>query len=298
MATRNIIPSTKTPNDVYSILIATVLVSLLFFGSLLGIWGIMIVGLILAFTTQYYTESTIPAFHAGILKNSFTGKMRVLFPGVNFKLPWEEAQEKTIDLRIELTEPSKPETYDSLDAEMTVTCVSTFRPDLTECFGEDVGEKILLFSSFEPKAIQEKGKALFSMLLSDYYASKQGKDLLKKEEINNTVFGTETNPNIKILNFEKRHGVEVTVRLTDSDFSKAAQKFRDMISGADSIDKAINKLVSGGMERSKAEKMVKLMNLDGYTEKDINLNVNAPDLKNLRDVTMLGSANDEKKGKK
>ncbi|MBK5215558.1 MAG: hypothetical protein JJE53_01980 [Candidatus Pacebacteria bacterium] len=49
------------------------------------------------------------------------------------------------------------------------------------------------------------------------------------------------------------------------------------------------------MEKSKAEKMVKLMNLNGYTEKDINLNVNAPDLKNLRDVTMMGGLNDDKK---
>ena len=295
-----IIPKTKTPDDVISILIVIAVVLGLFLGLLLGLWGILILLVFLAFSTPLYTGG-VPAFHALVLTNSWTGKMRVVFPGINFKLPWEQAQDDCIDLRVELSEPALPETYVSLDALMEVKYVYTIRPDISEEHGEDAGEKILIYCSFETSAIKGKGKALFSMLLSDYYGGKPGDQLLNKDFINEEVFGTEENPQESIRKFEKKHGVKVTVRLEDSDFDKATQKFRDMISAAKSFDEAIKKLVAGGMGQTQAEKIVKLMNLDGYTEKDFNLNVNAPHLTNLRDVSILGGGlmgEDKKKGAK
>ncbi|HUC88518.1 MAG TPA: hypothetical protein VMR49_00615 [Candidatus Paceibacterota bacterium] len=312
-----IVPSTKTPEYIVPILLAIMIglgiLLCLFLG--LGKWGLLILLACLASTTSLYTESNIPAFHAIIILNIFTGKMRTAFSGVNFKLPWEKVQheaeeKKYIDLRVDLKEVCE-ETYASSDALMEVKYVYTIRPDISEDDEDekDAGEKILLFSSFEPSAIKSKGRALFSMLLSDYYGRNPGEKLLNKALINKEIFGDdEQKPKQPILEFEKNHGVQVTVRLEDSDFDKATQKFRDMISGAKSIDQAIvalmtdTKLPDGtiikGMERPQAEKVVKLMNLDGYKEQDFNLNVTAPDLKNVRDITVLGGLAEEKKGGK
>jgi hypothetical protein len=292
---KNIIPKTKTPANIISILLAMVvgLGILLFF--LFGLWGILILFVSLAFSTSLYT-SGVPAFHALILVNSWTGTMRVVFPGINWKLPWEDTQDEYIDLRVELSE-APSETYASKDALMEAKYVYTIRPNISEENGENAEEKILRFSSFEPSAIKEKGKALFSMLLSDHYGDNVGADLLAKEKINEEVFGTEEKKADKIIAFEKKHGVQVTARLEDSDFDKATQKFRDMISGAKSFDEAIAILVEGGRTPVQAEKIVKLMNLDGYTETDFNLNVDAPHLTNVRDITVLGGLGSQSKGK-
>lgn len=296
-----IIPKTKTPESVYTTLLALAGGTGIIFYFLLGMWGLGILFIVLGSTTNLYTASGVSAYNAQILVNSITGEMRVIFPGINFKLPWEKPQEdengnlRFIDLRVELSEPAKTETYASQDALMEVKYVYTIRPDISQGFGEDAGEKILIFSSFEPSAIKEKGKSLFSQLLSDYYSTQPGENLLKKALINRIVFGTEDQPKPVIKEFERKHGVEVTVRLEDSDFDKATQKFRDMISSAKSFNEAVNKLIGGGMERLQAEKVVKLMNLEGYNEKDINLNVNAPHLTNLQNVTMMGGLIDENK---
>lgn len=293
---KTIIPKTKTPANIISILLAMAggLGILLFF--LLGLWGILILFVFLAFSNSLYT-SGVPAFHALILVNSWTGTMRVVFPGINWKLPWENTQDEYIDLRVELSE-APSETYASQDAMMEVKYVYTIRPNISEENGEDAGEKILIFSSFEPSAIKSKGKALFSMLLSDHYGDEVGENLLAKEKINEKVFGTEERKIDKITAFEVKHGVQVTVRLEDSDFDKATQKFRDMISGAKSFDEAIDTLVKGGRRtQPQADKIMKLMNLDGYTETDFNLNVDAPHLTNVRDITVLGGLGSQSKGK-
>ncbi len=292
-----IIPKTETPANIIGILIMMavglglflILVISIIFSSFMGIlWGICILFFIVGFSTPLYTISNVPAFHAGILVNSYSGEMRTVFPGVNWKLPWEKIQDEGyIDLRVDLKEVCE-ETYASQDALMETKYIYTIKPDISEEGNETPGEKIIRFSSFEPSAIKSKGRALFSMLLSDHYGKKEGKDLLKKKEINETVFGTENTPKQAIKDFEKEHAVKVTVRLEDSDFDAQTQKYRDTISGAKSIAEAIKAFMDKGMGRTEAEKIVKLLNISGYTETDFNLNVDAPHLKNLQNFSILG----------
>jgi hypothetical protein len=291
-----IVPKTETPDSVYvglvSIIIAIGIILLLIVGCNMLIPIILFV--ILGLTTQFYTHG-VPAYHSLSLVSQWSGDMRVIFPGVNFKFPWEKPHEDgCLDLRVELSEVCK-ETYAAIDTLMKTEYVYTIRPNLS---GDNPGEDIILYSSFEPEALKAKGRALFSMLLSDYYGKNKGDDLLKKEEINKEVFGTELNPSKKIMEFEKNHGAEVTILLKDSDFDERTQDFRDSVSKAKSMNEAIKVLMDGGMSRPDAEKFVKLMNTDGYTQKDFNLSAVAPDLQNLRDVTILGSVNDDKKGGK
>jgi hypothetical protein len=298
--TTKIIPKTKTPKNVYYILVVMIIILGLFLYYLIGIFGIILLFVFLGFSTPLYTEGKVPTYHALILVNSITGAMRTVFPGINFKLPWENAQKNEAgekdykDLRVELREVCE-ETYASQDALMETKYVYTVRPNLS---GDNPGKDVILFYSFEPDAIKSKTRAKISMLLSDHYGKSEGEKLLNKQFINENVLGTDENPSKVIEKLEEILGAEITACLEDSDFDKATQKFRDMISGAKSFDAAIQKLIAGGRDPKQAEKILKLMHFDGYTETDFNLNVDAPHLTNVRDITVLGGLGSTKGGKK
>lgn len=202
-------------------------------------------------------------------------------------MPWESNTQE-VDLRVDLKEVLE-ETYASADALMETRYVYTIRPDFS---GTDGGEKIVLYASYEASAIKGSGRALFSMLLSDYFGKHSGQDLLDKSLINRETFERASGSSL-IDEFERSHGVKVTVRLEYSGFNQRTQKFRDMVSGAKSFDQAVEALVrdGNGMTREEAVKIAKLMNLEGVRE--YNINVHAPDLRNLRDFTVLGGPGDE-----
>lgn len=293
MEKKIIVPKTKTPEGIIWTLIAIsgVLVLSLFLS--LGKWGIMISCIILASTTKYYTFSNMPTYHAVILLNSWSGVMRVVFPGINLKLPWEKHHE-VVDLKVDLREVCE-ETYASKDSLMYVKYVYTIRVDTTNSYNSTPEEKILTFCSFEKDAIKSKGRAIFSQLLSDYYGLYSGEDLIKqgKKTITEEVFRPDGSPHSKITEFEKEHGSNISVTLEDSDFDPETQKFRSMVSGANSVNDAIKKLMApppegSGMSKEQALRIVKLLNTSGYTEQDFNLNVKAPDLKNLQNISMVG----------
>ncbi|MCX6754897.1 MAG: hypothetical protein NTU81_03675 [Candidatus Nomurabacteria bacterium] len=316
MKKNQVIPNTKTPTVVYLILLMIILIFGTIFYSLFGIWGIIIFFIILAYFTSLFLEDDIPMFHALIMRGG-TGKMRVLFPGVfNFKLPWEQAHEengakKYIDLRVETGEICN-DTYPSKDTLMKTQYVYSLRPDLRKSNNGTIEENIIKFSSFEISAIREKAKALFSMLLSDWYANKSGDDLKNKSLINKKLFGTKDKPSNAVTEFEKEHGVEISVRLVDSDFNDNVQEYRDKIAGAKTINEIRNILmkddihedgtVAKGVSPEVADQMIKFMEFGNYSEKVVNLNIKAPDLGNLQNVNLLGgtgiTGDEKKEGKK
>ena len=278
-------PKTKTPRSVFVILAILALLggALLFF--FLGFWGIIIEFAILGLATGVYTD-TVQGFNAHIALNYFTGEQRVLFQGLNFKLPWEGIQEEKIDLKTDLKEVVTDQTWQSMDALMYAKYIYTIKPDYCEDnLGDDAGEKIILFASFEIDAIKMAGRALFSSLFSDYYRVKPSDELKNKEAIYQAVFGDGTSGGNMVKKFEKEHGVEVTVRLEDSDTDQPTQKARDTVAQANSFAEAVNKLVTGGMGRSEAEKVVKMMNLPGVKETIYTLKIDG--VPNVRDITLL-----------
>jgi hypothetical protein len=291
-------PETKTPGSVFVILFVLVALTGGLLCWLLGFsWGVIFLLVILAATTGVYTE-TVPGFDAHILLNRFTQKQRAIFQGVNFKLPWEEVQEEKIDLKTDLKEVLE-QTWPSKDTLMKARYVYTIRPDDS---GDNAGDKVILYASFEPDAIKMAGRAIFSMLFSDYFRTRPGSNLKNKEKIYNAIFGKGKKGEKLVKEFEEEHGAEVTVRLEDIDFDKATQKFRDMVSGARSFDEAIEVLVKNGkgMTREEALRVAKLMNFEDVSESNINVHVVAPDLTNLHDITVLGGVGlgDKKGGKK
>jgi hypothetical protein len=285
-------PKTQTPNGVIISLLGLAILAwlvlyLLIFGAF---FSAIIVFFIMGMTTKVYTD-TVQGFEAHILLNNLTQEQRAVFQGMNFKLPWETFQQK-IDLRVELNEVLKDETYAAKDTLMVVKYVYTIRPDVS---GDNPGEKIVLFASFEPDAIKMAGRAIFSSTLSDHYATKNGTQLLNKAEITKELFGPNSN---KLEKFDKEHGSVAEVVLEDSDFDEATQKSRDMLSRATSFDATVKKLTSKGrVNPAEAVRVAKLMAFDDV--KEFNLNVTG--LENLQSANFAGGLSipsTDKKGPK
>ncbi len=290
MASQSKTPKTNTPLGVFGGLLLLVVTIGILMQYFLGFWGIILTLVIMGMTTKIYTDTT-PGFEAHILLNNLTGVQRAVFQGMNLKLPWETFQQ-TIDLRVELNEVRKDETYTAKDSLMVAKYVYTIRPDAS---GDDAGEKIILYASFEPDAIKMAGRAVFSSTLSDYYATQNGDQLLNKADITNKLFGPNSD---KLEEFEKKHGAVAEVVLEDSDFDEATQKSRDMLSQATSFEAAVQILMANDkMDKAEAVRVAKLMRFDDVKE----FNVNVTGLENLHTANFAGGLaipSTDKKGAK
>jgi hypothetical protein len=270
VATSLVMPSKETPAGVTATLIGLAILGAVLLVWLLNFWGIILLFGILGVTTGTYTR-TVPGFHALVLLNHFSGNQRAVFQGMNFTLPWESATQE-IDLRVDLKEVCE-ESYASQDALMNAKYVYTVRPDVS---GSNPGENVILYASYETDAIRQSARALFSMLLSDHFGKNSGPALLDKDFINKETFQHDPGRSL-IAEFERDHAVKVTVRLENSNFSPKTQEARDSMSRASSFSNAVQRLIDGGMSRSEAEKVAKLMNLPGV--KEYLFNVHAPDFR-------------------
>jgi hypothetical protein len=161
-------PRATTPPRVFVILVGLALLGGVALFVLLGVWGIVLLFGILGTTTGVYTK-TVDGYRALIVLDQWNGVQRTLFQGTNFALPWESNTQE-VDLRVDLKEVLE-ETYASADALMETRYVYTIRPDFS---GTDGGEKIILYASYDASAIKGSGRALFSMLLSDYFGKHSG----------------------------------------------------------------------------------------------------------------------------
>ncbi|CAN5320811.1 hypothetical protein BH10ACI3_BH10ACI3_27920 [soil metagenome] len=272
MNTANLqMPRTKTPAGVIWGLIGMFALAGILLYLLIGVWGAFALGILvgLAVWTGAIAEE-VPAFQALIMLNAFTGQQRTIFQGLHSKLPWESSQQnrggaKYVDLRVDVHEACK-EKYPSLDALMETTYVYTLRPDLSG----DAGTQLITYSSYSTDTVQRSGRAVISMLLSDYFGKKRGEDLLDKGSIGREVFDRDPGATL-IADFQRQHGVVMSVQLESSAFDDATQSYRSMVAGADSFTEAVQRLVSGGIARSDAEVIAKMMNLKGAKEYFITL---------------------------
>lgn len=279
-------PKTETPFGVYVWLVILIFVLGFVLYMLFDEIGLILLLVVLGVGVKVYTVSA-PGFHAKRMLNHFTKTQRVVFQGLSAKLPWETEQDPMIDLRVDLKDVCN-DTYPSLDSMMEIKYVYTLRPDFS---GENPGEKIILYSTYEEDVIKQSFRALISMSLSDYYGKNEGKNLLDKAKINKEVLEADLEGLIE--KFEEDHAVKTHVRLEDSDFDKKTQKFRDTISAAKSFNEAVQALmteenVKKGMTLEQATRIIKLANLENVKEELFDVKIDASGLENLRDVTFLG----------
>lgn len=257
-------PVTATPVTIVATLVVMFGVIALLLLPLIGVYGLFLSMVAFGFAIMTGLIAVdVPALHAIVLLNSFTGIERAVFQGFHFKLPWEFARAK-FDLR-----PSTKEVrdkYPSADALMEVTYVFTIAPDLST----DAPSRLITYSSFKLEDVARRCRALLSQLLSDHFSKHHGDELLDKAKIVRETF--DEGPGAEaIAAFRRQHAIELSVELERSEFVGAAQRFRDMVSGAKSFADAVEKLLERGVSRSEAERVAKLMNLDGAKEYFVHL---------------------------
>lgn len=288
MAHKIKMPQTETPGGVLFMNLAIIGGSLSLMFIFLGIWGIGLFFLILAFTIDLFFRD-VPGFHAIIMINKFTGGQRALFQGQwnNPVLPWEAPQGDLIDLRSEFHEVIS-ETWATAGTVLVGRYIYAMRINIDH----NPSQNVILYSSFEPDAIKQTGRGIFSQLISDYFRTKKVRNLPSKQEVTHKLFGGHTpahaSPDV-IQNFEEEHGVLVHVLIEDIDFDAQVQKFRGMITGADSMQEAIRILTADGkINDEEAVRILKLANFEGFNQTEFK--ITAEGLENLTSVVMPGGA--------
>ncbi len=289
------IPQTSTPVDVIVIDIAlAVIVGILLYW-IFGFLGVVILLVILAFTTQAYTQDT-PEYHALTVLNSITGKQRVMFQGRNGKYLWE-GPGTLVDLRAELKDIPEETWATAAGALMDAKYVFVLHPKATK-------EGVLAFASFTKDTVKAAARNLFTRMLSDHFGlCTDPKELLKKDNVDKIVF-FETDPTtgnvIKdasgndkkkaaILEFEEKYGVDSSAGLEDVDYDEETQKARDVISKAKSIAEALAELKKV-MSDEKAELTIRQLNIPGIQEYVIDVK----GIPNVRDINVIGGLGGKK----
>ncbi len=280
------IPRTDTPTYVYLILgiigLITIILMYWLLSNLLGFGfiGVLISIGIFAYTTEQYTLD-VDGYNAVIVLNNRSGEKRTLFEGTNYKLTWEEPVE-TVDLKTELGEVMKDETYASKDSVMLVKYVYTITPNVYSV--PDPGANVILWNSFEHDAIKRAGRALFSQMISDFFKTDTTEEIIKmgKDSITKTVFESDD----KLQKFQEKHGARVHVIVEDVDRSKNAQKARDAIAQAGSAAEAINILHATGMSIEEATLWIKVLTVENVHETIFTVK-GGESFKNVRDITMI-----------
>jgi hypothetical protein len=221
---------------------------------------------------------------------------------VHFKYPWESAQldggsKDFIDLRTEISDVIKKETYPTKDGLVVGTYVFTMKIDI----GGDASDNVLRWASYEPEAVLRILRALISRTFSDYCLEFETEKILStsKIDINDAILGKVKD---KLDDFEKKYGVKVETVLEDLDRDPKLQAARDIIAKAESYAEAKRKLMADDtMNAEVATQFLKTMNFPNVTESTWNVNVDAPDLKNAQNISIFATPpkpSDAKKGGK
>lgn len=293
-------PPTTIPSDgaIATLLVLAVLITLAMGFVpylLLGIpvtLGVIASLVLYALNTDVYLKE-VPGYSAAVLRNSFTGDLRVLFPSdwYNFTYPWEVIDEHEgnpfINLRTEF-EKKVPGTFAAKDMEMVVQYIFTLRVIWSE-------DGVLKYVSYGTAAIKQRAEVLLTRLLGDYFRDKTSDELLDKTKVLEEIFKNPESKGYKeVLEFEQKHGVHLHPDLEDVDRTDSAQEAQEIVAKMKYFNQAVTERLKGmGIteptkeERQNAEDDVRrLMTPDNFQTFD--WRIAAPDLKNLEHFSLMG----------
>ncbi|MES2416244.1 MAG: hypothetical protein V4504_00925 [Patescibacteria group bacterium] len=244
--------------------------------------SIGIVLIALASILKKYFLFEVLAYHAIVMTNAFTGARRVLFPGLNIILPWESAEEKEdndelnyIDLKKSIPCICKGKIFQTKDSTMVVDYLIAMHLNISGSY-HDASTNVLNFDSIKEEALKELAEKKITGIFSGYYSTHELNNLIDESAVMQEMFEkTSSIPDIAKRNnaivseIESNYGVKVTIVLENSNPDKLVQEYYDTVAKADAFDKAVDVLVKGGMDRSKAELKVEKMMTDMNTTEQI-----------------------------
>jgi hypothetical protein len=302
----NIIPKTITPIRVWSLnilLIVALWALLLFpFGPL---WSFLITGITLGILiTSGVIATDTPDWHGALVFDPIFKTRRAIFPGLSFKLPWE-IREKVddkdfIDLRRIISSKVEKEHPTNDPAEnMKVSLLIHMRLVTIGITPEQAAKNLINFSSITEIALTSLVQAEAEKMFGTYYAGEEMEDLLDLGKIQKAILEVTKNME-RIMELEKNYGISIGFVLSASNPDDATKALKKTPAIAEALSKAIEKLTSKGMDPELARRAALILDQSNdYNEERFDLNIAAPDLKNLQHVSFMGLGKDvNKKGGK
>ncbi len=262
----------------------------LLFGSLF--WGIVL--MLLSFAASVFfglIAEEVVDFHAILLLDPFKKGRRVIFPGLHPKLPWEELEEGSKrSLRQVISSVGEENLPTNDPAEnMKVHLTVHLRVDVSGT-PKEAAENFVRFHSIEPETLKAVVRKEIVKMFSKYYAEHEMESLLDANKIQNDVCA---NNDSKIKELATRWGVSIGIILDTSNPDEETKKLKRTPARAEALLKSTEILKrkgedGTGLETEQAHRSALLLDETAeYSEERFVLDISAPDLKNLHDVSLI-----------
>lgn len=288
-----------------SVLTLTWIVMLALLAPMLGlkaiIWAsilnVVLLGLLIGGGT---ISVEIPDYHGVLLFNPWSKTRRVVFPGLNWKLPWEALETGTLrSLRKEVSFEGKilsptNDPAETMEVEILIHMLLNLHGS-----PHQVAENFLKLQAVEEHGLVAIVKAQVIAMVVSFFGKSEMEGLLDVNRIRHAIFESEENRNT-ISALEEKYGVHIGIELRGSRPDEKTAKLKTLPAKAEALRVAIDKLSNGDMmSLEEAKRVVMLADLDtAYSEEVFRLDIQAPDLRNLRNVTVTPGLLKPKGGKK
>lgn len=239
------------------------------------------------------------------LFNRFTKKRRAVFPGFHWKLAWETPEEPYRLLKKEISSSGIEQLPTDDPAEnMEFDLLILYRVNLHGT-AEQAATNFVNFTAVDEHALTEDVRAQVKQAFGEYAGGKEMEQLLKPHEVQDAVVKNPANARM-IRDLQEKYGIHMQVVLRSAKPDAATKALKTTPARAEALMAAREKLFGGPhpMDEDKVDDAALLLDPNAdytHAKHDVNVNVKAPDLKNLRDVNFgyvpgggLGSAS--KKG--
>lgn len=250
----------------------------------------------------------IDDYEGALLFNPFSKKRRAIFPGLHFKLPWEhieyedEAKTKKATSLKRLVSSEGVDNYPTNDpAENMEGNLKVHMRINTSGTAAQAADNFIRFRSIDEHALMVIVRGEIVKMFGAYYVINEMESLLDPKKIQEEVLANQVNKD-KIEQIEKHWGISIGVVLESSDPDKATKDMKRTPSMTEALLKSRKRMIEEGVEEDLAHRTSLLLdpNTD-YTETKFDLEIKAPDLKNLQHVSIVplgGNPGAGKGGKK
>lgn len=295
-----VIPKTITPGSVWGwnfflfAMLWTVL--FLFFGPF---WSTIITGIALGSAIWGGGIATEGKdFHGFLLFDPITKKRRVVFPGLHPKCFWEKVEEGSERSLRRVVESEGEQNFATNDpAENMLVNLAIHKRVNVSGTPEQASDNFIRFHSIPPESLTKIVRRDIVRECSRYYSNKEMEALTNAGIIEDAILALPATKTV-IEDLETRWGVSVGIVLDSSRADDATKAMKRTPAMAEALATAMEKLDRQVTDPDMRRRIVMILDPNNdYKEERIDLNIQAPDLKNLQHVSIIPPGTMGKGGK-
>lgn len=284
------VPETITKSSVYSgiaflFFLSFLLLYVIFPFTWAGIVAIVIFGIV---TMSGVVAEDVDDWHGAIVFNHWARTRRVMFAGFHWKLPWESPEELH-SLKREVSSEGVENLATNDPAEkMDVSLLIHIRLD-TSGSPEEAAKKFVRFNSVEDHHLNTIIRTEVLNLFGQYYGKCEMEALTKLVEIQKAVL-EDPDASQRMGELQEKYGCHIGVVLKKSVPDEVTRQYKTTPARAEALKTALETLKSAGLNEEQARKAALLLDPNAdftETHTDWDVKLDAPDLKNLRNFSMI-----------